>query len=168
MNHAELGELLTGVLAGHGLELDDLEIAPAGRRRVIRVIVDGDGPAGHGPDLDQISAATRALSAALDAADAMGEQPYTLEVSSRGVSRPLTRPEHYRRNTDRLVTIVDATGQQTTGRITAADALAVTVEIAGESQTYPLDRIARAIVQVEFNRRLDDAEAGLDDQTEGE
>ena len=95
----------------------------------------------------------------------MGEQPYTLEVSSRGMSRPLTRPEHYRRNTGRLVTIVDATGRQTTGRITAADALAVTVEIAGESQTYPLDRIARAIVQVEFNRRLDDAEAGLDDQS---
>ena len=60
MNHAELGELLTGVLAGHGLELDDLEIAPAGRRRVIRVIVDGDGPAGHSPDLDQTSKIGRA------------------------------------------------------------------------------------------------------------
>ena len=60
--------------------------------------MDGDGPEGVGPLLDYIAEAAKALSAALDSSDAVGNAAYTLEVSSRGVSRPLLRPEHWRRN----------------------------------------------------------------------
>ena len=92
MNAERLTSLLEPVVSQLGLELDRVEAVPAGRRRLVRVTVDGDGPDGHGPSLDEISEATAEISRCLDDADAMGESPYTLEVSSRGVSTPLTQP----------------------------------------------------------------------------
>lgn len=154
MAHNELSELLATVLSAQGLELDDLEVAPAGKRRLIKVTVDGDGPSGTGPDLDQIAEATRAISKTLDDADdLMGDKPYTLEVSSRGVSRPLARPAHYRRNIGRLVELTLAEGQPLIGRITATDEQAVTVEVADATQAVPFDQITRAVIQIEMNRR---------------
>ncbi len=87
----------------------------------------------------------------------MGEAAYTLEVSSRGVSRPLTRPAHYRRNTGRLVALTLTDGTAVTGRITAADEGSVTLDVDGQPVTHQLDQVAKAIVQVEMNRRADDA-----------
>lgn len=177
MSHSGLSALLTDVLSGHRFELDDLEVAPAGKRRVIRVTVDGDGPSGRGPDLDQIAEATRAISQALDDSDVMGDAPYTLEVSSRGVSRPLTRPAHYRRNTGRLLAVTLAGGAQHIGRITAADDETVTLDVSGASQVHRLDEVTKAVVQVEMNRRVDpgttedddgDESAELDDAVEDE
>lgn len=165
MLHPGLNELLTGVLSQHQLELDELDVTPAGKRRVVRVTVDGDGPAGRGPDLDQIAEATRAISKALDESDELGDRPYTLEVSSRGVSRPLARPAHYRRNTGRLVALTLADGQQLTGRITSADDDAVTLEADGAQHSHPFAEITKAVVQIEMNRRLDD-EDDADDETE--
>ena len=43
-----------------GLEVDRIEIASAGKRSVLRVYLDGDGPEGRGPSLDEIADATRA------------------------------------------------------------------------------------------------------------
>ncbi len=165
MTHNRLSDLLSSVLSAHSLELDDLDITPAGRRRLIRVTVDGDGPTGRGPDLDQIAEATRVISRALDESDdLMGDRPYTLEVSSRGVSRPLTRPAHYRRNTERLVELTLADQTELTGRISAADDDAVTLEVTGAAagQRLPYDQITRAIVQIEMNRRAALADPGND------
>lgn len=160
MDHTRLSEELAQVLSVHGLELDDLEVTPAGKRRVVRVTVDGDGPAGHGPDLDQIAVATRAVSEHLDQTNELGDHPYTLEVSSRGVSRPLTRPAHYRRNSGRLVALNLSTGEQVTGRISAADERAVTLDVDGSPATHEYNQIAKAVVQIEMNRRLDDQQDG--------
>ena len=80
---------------------------------MLRVAVDKDG----GVTLDDVAEATRAVSEVLDESDVMGEQPYTLEVTSRGVDRPLTLPRHWRRNADRLVTVTLTAGEQVTGRI---------------------------------------------------
>ena len=156
MKHTGLEEELAAVLVGHQLELDDLEVQAAGKRRVVRVTVDGDGPSGTGPDLDQIADATRAISQALDDTDALGDAPYTLEVSTRGVSRPLTKPAHYRRNLTRLVTLTLADGTSLTGRISAADERSVTVDVDGEERTIGFDQISKAVIQVEMNRRLTD------------
>lgn len=164
MLHPGLNELLTGVLSQYQLELDELDVTPAGKRRVVRVTVDGDGPAGRGPDLDQIAEATRAISKALDESDELGDRPYTLEVSSRGVSRPLARPAHYRRNTGRLVAVTLAGGQQLTGRIKSVDDAAVTLDVDGAQQSHSYAEITKAVVQIEMNRRLDDDDA--DDETE--
>ncbi|WIY81582.1 ribosome maturation factor RimP [Propionimicrobium sp. PCR01-08-3] len=161
MKHTGLEEELAGVLADHQLELDDLDIQPAGKRRVVRVTVDGDGTKGRGPDLDQIAEATRAISQALDDTDALGNAPYTLEVSSRGVSRPLTKPAHYRRNKTRLVALTLSDDSQLTGRIGDADDSSVTIDVDGVARTLGFDEISKAVVQVEMNRRLnDESEAG--------
>lgn len=158
MKHTGLSEELTAVLADHQLELDDLEIQPAGKRRLVRVTVDGDGKAGSGPDLDQIAEATRAISAALDLSDALGQAPYTLEVSTRGVSRPLTKPAHYRRNSGRLVALDLTDGTALTGRITAADDTTITVTTDTAIRNIDLDQIAKGVVQIEMNRRDSDDE----------
>ena len=89
-------------------------VMPAGKRRLLRIVVDGDGPNGTGPLLDDIAEATKALSVALDESEAVGASPYTLEVSSRGVSRPLELPRHWRRNVGRLVTVSTTAGESFT------------------------------------------------------
>ena len=151
------------VLEGFGLELDALEVVPAGKRRVVRLVVDGDGPKGRGPLLDDIASASRAVSDALDSSTAMGQAAYTLEVSSRGVGRPLTEEKHWRRNRGRLVKVSLADGTEVTGRIVAAAPDAVRLEVAGAEREVAYAEVAKALVQVELNRRLDDDE---DDETE--
>ena len=80
-------------------------VSRAGRRHVVRVIVDADG----GINLDAVADVSRAVSAALDAAEEAGGDilagEYQLEVSSPGVDRPLTLPRHWRRNVGRLVKV---------------------------------------------------------------
>ncbi len=167
MNTADIESLVAPVAATHSLELDRLEVMTAGKRAVVRIFLDGDGPAGRGPSLDEIAEATRSISAALDAADVTGGRPYTLEVSSRGVSRPLTEARHFRRNTGRLVEF--ALGDdRVTGRILGADDTGVDVEVDGASRRIPLAEVTRALVQVELNRPVpaEDAqdEAGEDEE----
>ncbi len=153
MDSAHISSLLAPVVAVHGLELDRLELSAAGKRSTIRVFLDGDGPAGLGPSLDQIAEATKAISIALDAADPTKGRPYTLEVSSRGVGRPLSEGKHYRRNRGRLVRVTTNDGEQT-GRIVAVDEEHVELEIDGRALTVPLAVISKALVQVELNRSL--------------
>lgn len=142
-----------------GLEVDRIEIASAGKRSVLRVYLDGDGPEGRGPSLDEIAEATRALSAALDASDATGNAPYTLEVSSRGVSRPLTEPKHYRRNVGRLVALTLPDGT-VTGRISAADADGIDLDVDGAVRRVEFTGISKAVVQAELRKdaSVDDVE----------
>jgi ribosome maturation factor RimP len=154
------------VLAGFGLELDALEVVPAGKRRVVRIVVDGDGPKGRGPLLDDIASASRAVSDALDGSDAMGQAAYTLEVSSRGVGRPLTEPKHWRRNATRLVRVDLVGGAQVTGRITEAGEDAVVLDVDGTPREVRYADLTKALVQVELNRRQDDDEDDEDDDVE--
>jgi ribosome maturation factor RimP len=135
-----------------GLDLDALELTTAGRRRVLRVVIDKDG----GVSLDQIAEATRAVSKELDAGNALGEQPYTLEVTSRGVDRPLTSPRHWVRNIGRLVEVATDAGAVVTGRVSGADDVGADLDV-GADDGAPLRvlyrDVRRALVQVEFARR---------------
>lgn len=133
------------------MDVEAVEITPAGKRRVLRVAVDKDG----GVTLDDVAEATREVDRVLEASDVMGEQPYTLEVTSRGVDRPLTLPRHWRRNVDRLVRIVLADGSAVTGRITASsddEGGSVTVDVDGTPREVAYAEVGKALVQVEFNR----------------
>jgi ribosome maturation factor RimP len=103
--------------------------------------------------LDDVADATREVSRVLDDSDVMGEQPYTLEVTSRGVDRPLTLPRHWRRNTDRLVKVTLEDGSDVTGRITSSDDVAATLEVDGAAHEVTYDNVAKALVQIEFNRK---------------
>ena len=138
--------LLTGPLTSVGVDLEAVELGSAGRRRMLRVAVDKDG----GPTMDDLAEATREVSRLLDETDVMGDQPYTLEVSSRGVDRPLSLPRHWRRNQDRLVKVDPVDGAPVTGRIVAADDDAVTLDVAGAERRIPYAQVRRARVQIEF------------------
>ena len=103
----------------------------------------------------------------LDESDVMGEQPYTLEVTSRGVDRPLTLPRHWRRNADRLVKVTFADGHvgHRPDRATPTTT-AVTVEVDGTKRTVAYADVKKALVQVEFNRAPASDEADDDGQEE--
>ena len=135
-------------LGALGLDLEAVELTPAGKRRVLRVAVDRDG----GVTLDDIAAATRAVSDLLDDSDLMGEAAYTLEVTSRGVDRPLTEPRHWRRNRDRLVKASLRDGSQVTGRVGDSDDSGVTLDVSGSPRPLAYADVTKALVQIEFNR----------------
>jgi ribosome maturation factor RimP len=145
---SRIGDALRDPLSGLGLDLEAVELTPAGKKRVLRVAVDKDG----GVTLDDIAEATRAVSTELDDDDLMGEQAYTLEVTSRGVDRPLTAPRHWRRNRDRLVRATLGDGSQVTGRVTSSDDAGVTLDVSGTPRRLDYAEIAKALVQIEFNR----------------
>ncbi|MCH1868700.1 ribosome maturation factor RimP [Nocardioides sp. CFH 31398] len=131
------------------MDLEALDLAPAGSRRLLRVAVDKDG----GITMDDVAEATREISRVLDETDVMGERAYTLEVTSRGVDRPLELPRHWRRNADRLVAVTPVEGEPFTGRITAAGEDAATLDVDGTTRDVAYADVRRAVVQVEFNRK---------------
>ncbi|WP_028709463.1 ribosome maturation factor RimP [Propionicicella superfundia] len=164
MNEQSLRRILEPILASAGLELEAVEIVSAGRRSLVRVVVDGDGANGRGPTLDEIAEASKALSAALDDAPEAGSRPYTLEVSTRGVGRPLTRPEHWRRNAGRLVTVRFSDERApVTARIADTTATGATLTLDARTITVDFADVTRALIQVELNRP-----AAFDDQDQPE
>jgi ribosome maturation factor RimP len=127
------------------------------------VVVDSDG----GVSLDDAAAASRELSAALDASGVMGEMPYTLEVSSPGVDRPLTQPRHWRRAAGRLVRVAVASSGAIRGRVVAADEAAVTLDVDGDRRAFGYADLGPGEILIEFGH----AEATPpedDDATPGE
>ena len=147
------------------LVVDEVKVTPAGARRVVRVAVDRttdessvvDTPS-EPMSLDEIADAARAVGEVLDESDVLGEQPYTLEVTSSGVGRPLTRARHYQRGVGRLVVISREGQGDLAGRIVSAgpDAVTVAVPASGRSpertETVPYAQVARARIDVEFSR----------------
>lgn len=142
-----LVEELTPHLLQLGLDLEAVDVTPAGRRRVLKVAVDKDG----GVTMDEVAEATKEVSRLLDSSDVMGEHPYTLEVTSPGVDRPLTHARHWRRNAGRLVKVTTRDGKAFTGRVVANDDDAATLDVDGARRTVALAEVAKAHVQIEFN-----------------
>jgi ribosome maturation factor RimP len=140
---------LTAPLAEIGLDVEAVELTQAGKRRMLRVAVDQDG----GVTMDDIADATREVSRVLDVSDAMGSQPYTLEVTSPGTDRPLTLPRHWRRNRSRLVKVSLADGGSLTGRVTDADERRAVLDVDGTPHEVAYGDVSKAKVQIEFNRK---------------
>lgn len=163
---ARITATIEPVVTASGLDLEEVRVSQAGRRTVVRVVIDADG----GVTLDDIAAASRAVSAALDEAEAadgpVSRTPYTLEVTSPGVDRPLTAPRHWRRNRGRLVSAPVA-GRGVTGRVTAVDDAGVTFALATGEQVVAWEDLGPGRVQVEFSRPAsgagDDAGSNADD-----
>jgi len=146
--HEAILDTLRPPLADLGLDVEAVEISAAGRRRVVRVLVDKD----DGVTLDDLAQATMVVGERLDDDDPLGEQPYTLEVTSPGIDRPLTEPRHWRRNADRLVAVTCTDGTTIAGRILDAGDAAATIEVDGSARQVAYADVAKALIQVEFNR----------------
>lgn len=153
-------------LAPLGLVIEDVSVSPAGKRRLVRVLVDTDISDLDAADttspvpplsLDDIAAATRVVDNELDSSDVMGSLPYVLEVSSPGVGRPLTSRDQFRRQVGRLVEVALTEGA-VTGRLVDVGADAVTLEVPATKkvparvETIELEAVRRGTVQVEFTR----------------
>jgi ribosome maturation factor RimP len=146
---ARLAAIVGPVVAAAGYELERVDVTPAGRRRLVRVVVDGD----QGVSLDAVAELSRAVSATLDDHDSVvGPAPYVLEVTSPGVDRPLTVPRHWRRAVGRLVQVTVAGRGQVEGRVRRADEQGVVLDLGGEDRTFGYDTLGPGRVRVEFSR----------------
>ncbi|HET8684009.1 MAG TPA: ribosome maturation factor RimP [Micromonosporaceae bacterium] len=156
---ARLREVVEPVLTAAGCDLEELSVSRAGRRLVVRVVVDGDEM--HSGVIGELS---RGVSNAIDAAEAATGEiisgEYVLEVSSPGVDRPLTQPRHWRRNIGRLVA-VRAGEQRLTGRVTAVDDDGVTMQVAGRPTTVRHAGLGPGRVQLELARAEEAGESEL-------
>ena len=151
----QISELVTPAVSDLGFYLEDVHIATPGSHRIVTCIVDGDASL----NLDQVTSVSRVISELLDGAAFMGETPFTLEVTSPGVDRPLTQPRHFAKNVDRLLKIIKNDGSEVTGRILSNTDNDVTLTVAVKKetteQTISLSEIKRAVVEIEFNRKDD-------------
>jgi ribosome maturation factor RimP len=151
----QVSELVTPAVSDLGFHLEDVHVATPGNHRIVTCIVDGDSSL----NLDQVTSVSRVISELLDEAAFMGETPFTLEVTSPGVDRPLTQPRHFAKNVDRLLRIIKIDGSEITGRILSNTDNDVTLTVAVKKetteQTISLAEIKRAVVEIEFNRKDD-------------
>lgn len=148
-------EALAPVLASAGFFLEEVQVTSAGNRRIVTCIVDGE----KGLNLDEVTSASREIAALLEEAPFMGQTPFTLEVTSPGVDRPLTLPRHWKKNVTRLVRIVLLNGEVVTGRITDSGDNSVNLVIEGKvvkEIVVQFSDVKRAVVEIEFNRKGDD------------
>ena len=140
-------ELIEPVVKKSGYFLEDVLVASPGKSRIITVVVDSD----KSLNLDQVTSISRDVSALLDEAKFLGDKPYTLEVTSPGVDRPLTKPRHWAKNVGRLVKVIRTDGSEVKGRIVSSNEISAVVENKGED-TILFSEIKRANIEVEFKK----------------
>lgn len=146
-----VADLLREAVGTAGLVLEGVRVTPAGRRKVVRVIVDLPDDQTGSLDLDRVAEVSRVISTVMDAAEPFGQAPYVLEVTSPGVDRPLTERRHWARARGRLVR-VDTSDGDLLGRVRATDDAGVTIEVDGAARTLAWPQLGTGRVQVEFNR----------------
>ncbi|GAA3042506.1 ribosome maturation factor RimP [Streptomyces olivoverticillatus] len=165
-----LRELLAPLVSARELELEEVEVTPAGKRRVLRIVVDSD----EGVQLDACADLSRDISTALDETDVMGGAPYVLEVTSPGADRPLTQHRHYVRATGRLIKAQLTEGGELVARIVSVDETGLDLEVPGvkgrkpTSRRLAFDEIAKARVEIEFNRKAAEKAENETDESQEE
>lgn len=166
IDQTKVRELVEGFVVDRGLDLEEVIFGSSDQIAEIRVIVDRDG----GTDLDLLGELTRDVSDALDAEDGISDDPYTLEITSPGVGRPLTLPRHWRRARGRKVAITRPDTPTLTGRIGEIDDDSVRIVVNHRGriavETVAFDTIDRAVVEVDFSRPsvTELQRCGLDDE----
>jgi ribosome maturation factor RimP len=146
VDEGRIADVIRPVVAAAGMDLESVRVSAAGRRRLLRVVVDSD----RGVSLDDAATISRRLSTALDQVAVMGDFPYTLEVSSPGVDRPLTDPRHWRRAVGRLVQVTVTDAGPISGRVVAVDSDGVTLEVEGARRRFGYAGLGAGAIQVEF------------------
>ena len=140
----DISAAVTPALSALGFYLEDVTITSAGRRSMITIIVDGDTHL----SLDQVTSATKAIGEIVEGLQSLGDTPFTLEVTSPGLDRPLTKPRHWRKNIDRLVKVVSLDGSVVNGRIKSATETDVLID----DVSIEFSAIKRATLEVEFKQ----------------
>ena len=138
----DISAAITPALEALGFYLEDVTIISAGRRSMLTVIVDGDTHL----SLDQVTSATKAIGEIVESVQSLGETPFTLEVTSPGLDRPLTKVRHWQKNINRLIKVVLLDGSEIKGRIKDVNEVSATVD----EKNINYSDIKRATLEVEF------------------
>ena len=138
----DISAAITPALEALGFYLEDVTIISAGRRSMLTVIVDGDTHL----SLDQVTSATKAIGEIVESIQSLGETPFTLEVTSPGLDRPLTKVRHWQKNINRLVKVVLLDGSEIKGRI--KDVSEVSARVDEKNINY--SDVKRATLEIEF------------------
>ena len=138
---AAITSSIAPIIEAAGVYFEEVTLDTASPR-ILTVVIDGDTPL----NLDQVTTVTKEISDILENLAELGDTPFTLEVSTPGIDRPLTLPRHWRKNQDRLVTVTLMDGSIKKGRI--GEQIEQTVLIDGE--VIALSEISRAQVEIEF------------------
>ena len=147
---SNITELLNPAVTRAGFVLEEVTVTPVGKRRLISVVVDCEN---RNPSLDEVTVVSKDVSAILDTYTQLGEMPFTLEVTTPGIDRPLTELRHWKKNVGRLVKITPHTGEKYVSRIKEVLPREVILENKGSEVTVAFSDISRAQIEVEFNRK---------------
>ena len=147
---SNLTELLNPAVTRAGFVLEEVSITPVGKRRLISVVVDCEN---HNPSLDEVTVVSKEVSSILDTYSQLGEMPFTLEVTTPGIDRPLTELRHWKKNLGRLVKITPNTGEKYVARIKEVLPREVVLELKNQESKVQFSDITRAQIEVEFNRK---------------
>jgi len=149
----QITELIEPAVSAQGFFLEEVQLVSPGKHRIVTCIVDGEVAL----NLDQVTSVSRAISELLDESPILGDTPFTLEVTSPGIDRPLTKPRHFAKNQDRLLKVTKSDGEVVTGRILSNTDNAVTLIVEVKKDTAEVviayADIKRAVVEIEFNRK---------------
>jgi ribosome maturation factor RimP len=147
----QITDLARRVCATHGLDLVDVELFRAGRRRMVRVYI---GKAA-GVSVDDCAKVSREVSAVLDAENWLGEDNYVIEVSSPGLDRPFKTLADWARNVGREVRVTcreKLDGKiQHQGKLIAADDAAVSLETPSGTVNIPMGQVALAKLEIKLS-----------------
>jgi ribosome maturation factor RimP len=144
-------EILDPILESLGLSLWDMEFQKHGPSWLLRVYIDREGP---GVTLDDCEAVSKDLGVALDVEDIINHA-FTLEVSSPGLDRKLSKPEHFERFAGSAVKVKTyqlINGQKVfQGKLLGLAGDIVKVELeSGAVVDVPLKDISKASLDVKF------------------
>lgn len=143
-----LEPIVAGAVGALGFDLDSLDVQQAGRKKLVKVVVDAD----DGIGLDEVAAASRAVSHVLDEHEHLIAGAYTLEVTSPGLSRPLIRQRHWQRAKFRLVKVTPKDGTPYLGRVGHAGEKSVRVLVDERFKDVAYAGVTSAVVEVEFKQ----------------
>lgn len=150
MSRNALVKLLEPAIERLGYELFDLELKLGGRDGMLRVYIDK----AEGIDIEDCEAISHQVSALLDVEDPLSGH-YTLEVSSPGLDRTLTKPAHFERFMGEDVRVklrFPLEGRRNfKGALKSADEEHIEIEVDGQSHSLPLTTIesARLVPQLQ-------------------
>jgi ribosome maturation factor RimP len=138
----DISAAITPALEALGFYLEDVTIISAGRRSMLTIIVDGDTHL----SLDQVTSATKAIGEIVESVQSLGETPFTLEVTSPGLDRPLTKVRHWQKNINRLIKVVLLDGSEIKGRIKDVSEVSARVD----EKNFNYSDVKRATLEIEF------------------
>ncbi|MGA8258613.1 MAG: ribosome maturation factor RimP [Arenicellales bacterium] len=150
MTRTDIHGLLEAGAEALGFEVVAVEVTGAPGSSILRVYIDGP----NGVTLDDCARASHQFSAILDVEDPMPGH-YTLEVSSPGLDRPLTKAQHFQAVVGHEIRLrtSDAVGgrRRFRGRLREADSERLDVVVDGETYRIPLSKVVKARLVPEFD-----------------